>query len=279
MRGSRMQETSRSRLLSPHSMRIVALLSGQLYGRLVSALGGEHALANARSVAEALTLCERTGAELLVFDPSSLPDRMISRLLTEAVQFPLEILFYAPITLRTVRTVLGAAKQGVGQLAILGADDDSALLRLRVKEARIRTAPARLLERLAPSLQVLPPAIQKSAIVPLTSSSAFQNAVDFARANCLCRRTLDRRMIRAGLRSAACLLSVARLAHAWNAVTEREERISAASRTAGFASEATYRDQHRQHVGLSPAAAVRDLTIDAFINCLAGAALGKSDRR
>ncbi|HEX2779543.1 MAG TPA: helix-turn-helix domain-containing protein [Gemmatimonadaceae bacterium] len=230
--------------------------SFQLPERLALRLGAATGGGIVRSCADraALALALGGGISLVALHPGMAVDPAEFLTWLAALGSDIEVVVYSEPSITAIQRSFAWARAGARTLVLEGIDDEPERLRRTLAALVPRRAVDAFLERLAPSLDRLPP-ILAAAIVELFRNPRESAGVRTlaARVN-MTSRSIERWLRRAGIAPASRLVPAARLLRARSSLDRADAGLARAAADAGLSSERVLQRQARALLGVSAAA-------------------------
>ena len=251
-------------------MRIIAVLSQDSLQSLQRSMGPSDTLMRASGALALTRMINARTADAVVIDPTVVGavEWARARLVLQSARIP--VLIYTSLDRASIQRVLSASAIGPHEVLFRHIDDDAAAMRRRLETLGRPAPPSRLLSMLAGRIERLP-AVLQSATVPLFCSGPVPRWADvLARHANVPRRSVDRWMRRAGLAGTAALLDAARLARVWVPLVDGHDPQVDVAVHGGYRRVQMLAGHARRIVGVSPAHFGKKLTVDEFVDRLAG---------
>jgi hypothetical protein len=254
-------------------MKVLALLAHDSRQAVERALGSAHTVKAVRDVRSIVKALYSRKFQALVLDPVLLDERQLDALSPMLESAAVPVVLYADLSAALAKSVIRIAERGTYELILRGREEDPGLLLRKLQMLVEHSAPALLLSRVASHLAAFPPALQTLAVGLYARGSLPRWVRDVANDTGYGRRTIDRWMVRAGLRGTATLLDTARLAHVWEPLVERRLSPRAAGTLCGYANPRMLNAHANRLVGVAPVDFASSFTRSRFVDRLTRALL------
>ena len=207
--------------------------------------------------------------DVIVIDPLAVREEFFEAVLGIASEAPVPLLLLTLLTPLTARQIVHAIKQCATDFVIRGGDSDVTILAHLIQHATVPRASPRLLRILSDRLETLPAPIERAIVRCFSNDSPPATMKTITRELRIPRRSLDRVVAAAGLRSTALVIAAARLSQTWEPLAVDRRSIQFVADTHGFGSVETLAKHYKRLVGLPPHTAARRLSAGEFADRLA----------
>ena len=253
-------------------MHVAACVQPAKLARLKGAAGDRHCVHAALDWAHADSIIRRQPVDVLVVDPQfdSAAEPRTDRIRAVHNRYrSLPMIVYSVLAAQTLRTLVELGRDGMEQLVLYGLDDDPQQLRRMLERQPGLVLSERLLSRLERPLSRTPAPLAGSLERLIRNPSAFRNVADVADGSGIPRRSLYRRLERAGFVSPRELVAGARLLRAYAFLREPAYSLESVARHVRFANADALTEAMKWGVGITPGRARDRIGPEEFVARLA----------
>ncbi len=237
-----------------------AVVEASLFRQLEHALSRQRVLLQHCTPEGLLLILARQTPGILIIDPGALTDAQAAMIAGRLVSQPRGVAIYAPLTpAAIVRTIELSRKVASAVIFQSIAEGEGAITRTILGQRYYDLARS-FLTRIGPNLELLPSPLFDAVNHAFSDMAGSPDPVALAHSAGLTRRSLDRWLVRAGIRSPRLLLVTPRVLRALGLLCETRYRVRAVAAVAGFHSARHFDANCRALIGV-PAARLRDPAI------------------
>jgi AraC-like DNA-binding protein len=253
-------------------MHVAACLQPAKLVRLQGAAGDRHCVHAALDWAHADSIIRRQPVDVLVVDPQfdSAAEPRSDRIRAVHNRYrTLPLIVYSVLAAQTLKPLVELGQEGMEQLVLYGLDDDPQQLRHMLERQPGRVLSERLLKRLERPLGRTPAPLAAALERMTRNPSAFRNVADMAAGCGMPRRSLYRRLERAGFASPRELLTSARLLRAYAFLRDPAYSLESVARHVRFANADALTEAMKWGIGITPGRARDRIGPEEFVARLA----------
>lgn len=253
-------------------MHVAACVQPAKLARLQGAAGDRHCVHAALDWAHADSIIRRQPVDVLVVDPQfdSAAEPRTDRIRAVHNRYrSLPMIVYSVLAAQTLRTLVELGREGMEQLVLYGLDDDPQQLRRMLERQPGLVLSERLLARLERPLSRTPAPLAGALERLIRNPAAFRSVADVADGSGIPRRSLYRRLERAGFVSPRELVAGARLLRAYAFLREPAYSLESVARHVRFANADALTEAMKWGVGITPGRARDRIGPEEFVARLA----------
>ena len=253
-------------------MHVAACVQPAKLARLQGAAGDRHCVHAALDWAHADSIIRRQPVDVLVVDPQfdSATEPRTDRIRAVHNRYrSLPMIVYSVLAAQTLRTLVELGRDGMEQLVLYGLDDDPQQLRRMLERQPGLVLSERLLARLERPLSRTPAPLAAALERLIRNPAAFRSVADVADGSGVPRRSLYRRLERAGFVSPRELVAGARLLRAYAFLREPAYSLESVARHVRFANADALTEAMKWGVGITPGRARDRIGPEEFVARLA----------
>lgn len=253
-------------------MHVAACVQPAKLARLQGAAGDRHCVHAALDWAHADSIIRRQPVDVLVVDPQfdSATEPRTDRIRAVHNRYrSLPMIVYSVLAAQTLRTLVELGRDGMEQLVLYGLDDDPQQLRRMLERQPGLVLSERLLTLLARPLSRTPTPLAGALERLIRNPSGFRSVADVADGSGIPRRSLYRRLERAGFVSPRELVAGARLLRAYAFLREPAYSLESVARHVRFANADALTEAMKWGIGITPGRARDRIGPEEFVARLA----------